>query len=1230
MYLESPVPVFLGITSLPEGHEVPPGQVVVDVDRNVVELNEEELARYHTLILPKMSQLNHDLLPHVERLESELGPIVVGARSGGGVFDATASACYSSSPMTSTRAVSPVMTINSVQPSKALGLSMRRYVHEQKRKRASECCDDSFETSEPSPQAERVRRVRAACASPALDARRSTLVLRPAPLPCSLPPLPPTHARFARRFGALVGNHVQMLVEGAVEVEDEREKEKGRGGKRFLEERLSITATVGEKKWDEKKWWEEKLGGEVGIAFMDRMMETQMYNGYAFDVKRKKKRKGRGRGGTEDADAATEFGSFGGGGGGEVPGILNKKTARTRGSTTFADNFHSRSSGANEFRNDLAGAREMTKEFERRYSSKNLRKKSVAMGVGLGGERLGGETVEVCKELGSKGIIVDLMEIMIRGGLTTTQESEALAGSASTEGAAEGGMWCNGRCEGGVVSEFCTMLCVQVWEERYLARNVCSPTETSASPERRRGASFLMEAERAGNLGGRRRAMRRPRTHDSTRALPHALPHELPHALPPALTRVDAVKQVSLGLTVDSASNVGGVGAAGAATIALSPASHAAGVVHALMKKRKGAARKKNAHVTIARWLKKCVWPHLKEMRTTRGVVRFQAVVRRVNAAGVIRRAQGVSIMASVDRHLRRRLDSDVKAEKDFDWLFRQSTMESEEAKERRRRVESEEEGSSSDEDSFFPLDFQKEGVIDGETEDDDADASDDAPAEASAEASAVVEGVRAVEDYTNSVQHRVFVKSIEERRKSIEATAALARGRGESEPGASGPAVTKKRSTTEVVTEMRSGWDNNFVRGAWDEVAVEEVDFGGGGGGGAEAEFEWDDTFAFTSEGSGERVCELTEDGGGKMGGRGTSDFDSSASPPQQILFSVAEGRGGEEEEEKLGAVGEEGEGEEEEEEEEEEEVKEEENQSEGWNCPRCTLLNEVGVQVCEACEYREEDSAIEEFEEVAEVAAEEVGRLGFAAPRDRQATVVTRELAENGLLDEEEFLRRFKERLERGFVVKKHGRRGLPQWRVVFCDETQSTLFWRSPSRQELEDTGVDAGLEAISRLSFSEETDETDESVASGDGVNNGGGGEGGEEAGGRGRRSMSMMQSLKASIKGVRGKRMILFEDIEVVNTAGATDIMRESLRNGQVGGGNTQFGHMLISLVLHSGKTVGKQVYSRKYTLDLEVTSPTLYKLMTRGFTMCVEEANRLAEGRGRVLSARRRQSSVGL
>ena len=86
-------------------------------------------------------------------------------------------------------------------------------------------------------------------------------------------------------------------------------------------------------------------------------------------------------------------------------------------------------------------------------------------------------------------------------------------------------------------------------------------------------------------------------------------------------------------------------------------------------------------------------------------------------------------------------------------------------------------------------------------------------------------------------------------------------------------------------------------------------------------------------------------------------------------------------------------------------------------------------------------------------------------------------------------------------------------------------------------------------------------------------------------------------------------------------------MRDSLRSGLVGSGNTQFGHMLVSLVLKKGRTVGKKAYSRKDTLDLEVTSPALYKLLTRGLEMVLQEMGG-GEGDGATTSSRRRRASA--
>jgi hypothetical protein len=60
-YLESPVPLVLGIERIPHDFKLQPGMLLVYPEKNEVVLDRTDMQEYHTLCLPQMSRLCHEL-----------------------------------------------------------------------------------------------------------------------------------------------------------------------------------------------------------------------------------------------------------------------------------------------------------------------------------------------------------------------------------------------------------------------------------------------------------------------------------------------------------------------------------------------------------------------------------------------------------------------------------------------------------------------------------------------------------------------------------------------------------------------------------------------------------------------------------------------------------------------------------------------------------------------------------------------------------------------------------------------------------------------------------------------------------------------------------------------------------------------------------------------------------------------------------------------------------------
>jgi len=630
IYLESPVPVVLGVTSLPPDHEPPTGQLVVDIMKNKICMNKEEYAQYHTLLLPKMSTLHHDLNPHAERLENEIGSFLSDQSSqrspGAKNFITNAS-----------RPLSPAYESGEV--ASAVLLSMKRFVN-------------------------------------------------------------------------LTRNHTEMLIKTAVELEEEREQqaeeEKKLGGAEGGVQGITPTKRSSISKFNERKWWEQRLGGEAGIAFMDRMMETQMYNSYVFDMKCKLRREQRKRlcsyntfndgdeGDRSSVGSVTDYSN--------QPLVSRQRgIGRRRATATFSDNFHSRNSATediigNAMKLDAEAAVKMAQSsksstFDRRYSAKALKRRSVAMGIGLGfggAERAGRgggdkKPIEVRNELDKKKILVDLMELMISGNISE-EKAKNKKGEAAAEEKEEAEetksseeekkvdvdkdgkekaqfLWCNGMCEGAVDTEFCTMLCVKMWQDKFIKTQIQSPfvrKGKKSKKKKKKGTTTRGEIE--------------PKTSSSSGRITKKGPFDYPFPL--------GVSPTNNSLTKRPPPIVVEKGSAGVDRVHISPSSvrtppsMAANTVHIMLTKRIQAKKRIQAGKIIAVFMKDRCGTFLHEKRFQESVLKVQALSRSMRARREFAEKRKVQAMEEVGSVLKKRLESGVKAEKDIDWLFEESEAE--------------------------------------------------------------------------------------------------------------------------------------------------------------------------------------------------------------------------------------------------------------------------------------------------------------------------------------------------------------------------------------------------------------------------------------------------------------------------------------------------------------------------------------------------------------------------
>ena len=639
VYLESPVPVVLGVTSLPVGHKPPAGQVVVHVMSNKIELNERDMSQYHTLILPKMSTLHHDLSPHTERLLTEISSKKL---------EQSQSAAF-------LRPLSPAY--NSIVTSAAVLLSMRRFVD-------------------------------------------------------------------------LTRDHVEMLVKSAIELEEEREQQNSSCKKASAAssdfDDTAAHGKVREKRsistFNERKWWEQRLGGEVGIAFVDRMIETQMYNSLVYERRhqdqRKHKRRHRNTHDTfslvddNDCDSplSTDHHAVQNFSRSRSDSQESLRTKRTRSTTTFSDNFHSRCFSGEE---NLIGLSD-SRIDERRYSAKALRRKSLAICLGF---RRGGHTgdkegrkefFEVKKELNSKMFFTDLMELVMNGVVRShsgevdlnedaskhaeenendVEEDDVGVGSSATKEKQAGSnrpfsdpiLWCNGMCKGAVNTEFCTMLCVQVWQEKFIKNNVVlrqRPNKQPCSaPSYMSIAAKTDRFEAGGSLNfiAKSKIQKNPWYTDVSRTWPGPTSTRASWlaAKLPSMTNNNAL--VMGGSKPEDCDDVAALQVGAGATIP----SQAANAVHRMLTNRMIAKKRKNAGVLISTYLGGKMKCASKTRPFLEKIAKIQALYRgHVARKEFIKMIMKRRIDLEVGAHLKRKMDSAQKAKKDIDWLFAEGEVE--------------------------------------------------------------------------------------------------------------------------------------------------------------------------------------------------------------------------------------------------------------------------------------------------------------------------------------------------------------------------------------------------------------------------------------------------------------------------------------------------------------------------------------------------------------------------
>ncbi|GMH91284.1 hypothetical protein TL16_g12012 [Triparma laevis f. inornata] len=552
IYLESPVPVFLGVTSLPPNHVPPPGQVLVHLgkrQKDRVQLSEEDMAKYIDHVMPGSSELAYNLNKDYMRLKNLDSPVKIDGNRG---------------------------------------------------------------------------------LSPPLDASVSQDVLLG-----------------MRNIVRICKDQVEWLVSNAG-------KEKG-----------ELLKGLGQ-------------GREAGMAFMRRLTFTQMYSAYTFDLKIEQRRAAK-RALNPDAYTPYNDGDDDGDesvGAGEEREALNPKRMVRRRTTAIAmDNFNSRNSamgedlqpaftspnrgegGASAQAPAVVGIVEKVKEkdgerAEKRYSSKALKKKAAAMGVGMNFED-SHTSKKTWKDI-ERGRVEMLFE-MILGGEVWAYESKAKHDKAEEEVGEEekksddtipAVLWCNGMCNGRVDTPQCTMLCVGIWEENEVknmfeegGRRVKKKKKKKALDleemgGRRRGASFLQPAGVVG-MG-----MEMP---------------DVSYNAPLSPKRAPSEKEKVLG------------------TMRMSQAGY---IVKGLMQRRVEKGKRVKAAGVIGRLLKKTLIARVKKDRLQRGVVKMQSFARKKKAYKTAGEKTMRKIRMDMDDHLVEKLDSGRKAAKDIDWLFRETDSE--------------------------------------------------------------------------------------------------------------------------------------------------------------------------------------------------------------------------------------------------------------------------------------------------------------------------------------------------------------------------------------------------------------------------------------------------------------------------------------------------------------------------------------------------------------------------
>ncbi|GMH76814.1 hypothetical protein TrST_g11403 [Triparma strigata] len=566
IYLESPVPVFLGVTSLPPNHVPPGGQVLVHLgkrQKDRVQLSEEDMAKYIDHVMPGSSELAYNLNKDYMRLKGLDSPLKIEGKRG----------------------LSPPLGAN-VSQDVLLGM---------------------------------------------------------------------------RNFARVCRDQVEWLVGNAGKEKDELLKGLGQGR-------------------------------EAGVAFMRRLTFTQMYSAYTFDLKIEKKRAARAalnpdaytpyNDGDDDDDESV--------GAGEEREVLNPKRIVRRRTTAIAmDNFNSRNSvtgdGLQSFANinkgegsELALApaagdsderdkgkekgKETEKDTERaekRYSSKAIKKRAAAMGVGMNFED-SHTSKKTWKDI-ERGRVEMLFEMILGGEVWAYQAKREKVAKNEEEGGGEEGdeekksddvpkvLWCNGMCNGRVDTPNCTMLCVSIWEENEV-KNMFEEGKMGTS--RRKKENRAIVAEDAS--GGRRRG--------ASFLLPAGT------VVPDAIYNANASGKSDVPVSPERAEKRRVLG-----NMRMSQAGY---IVKGLMQRRVEKGRRNKATGVIGNFMRKTLIARVKRDRMQRGVVKIQSYARKKKAKKAAVEETMRKIRKDVDNHLVEKLDSGRKAAKDIDWLFRETDSE--------------------------------------------------------------------------------------------------------------------------------------------------------------------------------------------------------------------------------------------------------------------------------------------------------------------------------------------------------------------------------------------------------------------------------------------------------------------------------------------------------------------------------------------------------------------------